>query len=52
MFAPRCPNQHPVIFAFMTNHRILNKRNMTGATSGADTDFPCFTLIHEPNNNN
>jgi hypothetical protein len=33
-----CPN--PDLSSLMTYHRVRNKSNTTGATSGAGTDYP------------
>ena len=35
-----CRNQKPVLFLFMTYHRVCNKSNTTGVTSGAGTAYP------------
>ena len=35
-----CHTHLPVLSSFMTYHRVSNKINMTGATSGAGTQYP------------
>jgi hypothetical protein len=35
-----CRDHSPVLFSFMTCHRISNNSSITGATSGASTAYP------------